>query len=254
VGVNSGRAPCVEGIGSAMTDTTPPVDLPESERPEPDLPELVESESLGADAPAADPPLKARVLLPFFVPLFAILIVAVLVLDISRLFLAGTEDSALVLGIVITLSILLGASLLAAAPRLKTASLGVILSVIFFVVSIASLVSLGPSLDTGEAGTAGFQYATGTPTSSVSVEALPSIKFNATAFTAKAGVVQFNYSGATGHTLAIQDPKFVGFLLTTDAGGKKTGKAKMTPGSYTLYCTVDSHEAQGMKATLTVSP
>jgi plastocyanin len=122
------------------------------------------------------------------------------------------------------------------------------------VVSIASLVSLGPSLDTGEAGTTGFQYATGTPTSSVAVEALPSIKFNATAFAAKAGVVQFNYGGATGHTLAIQDPKFAGFLLTTDAGGRKTGKAKMAPGSYTLYCTVDSHEAQGMKATLTVSP
>ena len=242
-----------------MTDTTPPVDLPESDRPETDLPEsdlpeLVESESLGADAPAEDTPLKARALLPFFVPLIAILIVAFLVLDISRLFLAGTEDSALVIGILITVSILVGASLLAAAPRLKTASIAMILCVTFFVVSIASLISLGPSLDTGESGTAGFQYATGTPTSSVSVEALPSIKFNATAFTAKAGVVQFNYSGATGHTLAIQDPKFAGFLLTTVAGGRKTGKAKMAPGSYTLYCTVDSHEAQGMKATLTVSP
>ena len=95
-----------------MTDTAPPGDLPESE----ELPELVESESLGADAPAADTPLKARALLPFFVPLFAILIVAVLVLDISRVFLAGNEDSALVLGIVITLTILVGASLLAAAP------------------------------------------------------------------------------------------------------------------------------------------
>ena len=236
-------------IGSAMTDTTPPGDLPESEQ----LPELVESESLGADAPAADTPLKARVVLPFFVPLIAIVIVAVLVLDISRLFLAGNEDSALVIGIVITLTILVGASLLAAAPRLKTASLALILSVMFFVVSIASLVSLGSSLDTGEAGTAGFQYSNKTPTSSVDVVAEPSIKFNATAFTAKAGVVQFNYSGATGHTLAIQDPKFVGFLLTTDAGGRKTGKAQMAPGTYTLYCTVDSHEAQGMKATLTVS-
>ena len=207
-------------IGFAMTDTTPPGDLPESEQ----LPELVESESLGADTTAVDTPFKARVLLPFFVPLIAIVIVAVLVLDISRVFLAGDEDSALVLGIVITLTILVGASLLAAAPRLKTASLALILSVMFFVVSMASLVSLGPSLDTGEAGTAGFQYSNGTPTSSVDVVAEPSIKFNATEFTAKAGVVQFNYSGATGHTLAIQDPKFDGFLLTTDAGGRKRAK------------------------------
>jgi plastocyanin len=65
--------------------------------------------------------------------------------------------------------------------------------------------------------------------------------------------VQFNYSGATGHTLLIQDPKFDGFLLTTNAGGRKTGKANIAPGTYTLYCNVDSHEQQGMKATLTVS-
>jgi plastocyanin len=232
-----------------MTDTIPPGDAPEPEQ----LPELTESESLGADAPAVDTPLKARVVLPFLVPLLSIGIVAVLVLDISRVFLAGNEDAALVIGIIITLSILIGASLLAAAPRLTTASLGMILGGMLVFVSLAALVSLGPSLDTGEAGTAGFQYAKGAPTSTVDVVAEPSIKFNATAFTAKAGVVQFNYSGATGHTLAIQNPKFDGFLLTTDAGGRKTGKAEMAPGQYTLYCTVDSHEAQGMKATLTVS-
>ena len=42
--------------------------------------------------------------------------------------------------------------------------------------------------------------------------------------------MQFNYSGATGHTLAIQDPKFDGFLLTTDAGGPKTGKVAADAG------------------------
>jgi plastocyanin len=233
-----------------MTDASPPGDTPEPEQ----VPELVESESLGSEAPAVDTPLKARLLLPFLVPLMAIGIVAVLVLDVSRVFLAGDEDAALVLGIVITLTILVGASVLAAAPRMKTSSLAVIVAGMFFVVSMAGLVSLGPSLDTGEAGTRAFQYANGTPTSTVSVVALPSIKFDATEFSAKAGVVQFDYGGATGHTLAIQDPKFDGFLLTTELGGRKTGKAKMAPGTYTLYCTVDSHEAQGMKATLTVAP
>ena len=68
------------------------------------------------------------------------------------------------------------------------------------------------------------------PRARSTVEALASIKFNATEFTAPAGIVQFNYSGATGHTLAIQDPKFDGFLLTTDAGGPKTGKVELDPG------------------------
>jgi plastocyanin len=232
-----------------MTDTTTLDDTPESE----ELPELVPSESLGADAPAGDTPLKARVLLPLLVPLLSIAIVAVLVLNISRVFLAGDEDAALVMGIVITLAILVGASILAAAPRLKTSSLAVILCGVFLVVSLAGLVSLGPSLNSGEGGAGGYVAPTGAAVGTVAVQAEASIKFNATQYTAPAGIVQINYGGATGHTLAIQDPKFDGFLLTTDAGGPKAGKVNLTPGNYTIYCTVPGHEAQGMKATITVS-
>src|SRR6185437_10024495 len=191
-----------------MTDTTTLEETPDSES---DLPELVPSESLGSDAPAEDTPLKTRVLLPFLVPLLSIAIVAVLVLNISRLFLAGDEDAALVMGIIITLAILGGASLIAAAPRLKTSSLALVLCGLFILVSLAGLISLGPSFDDGEGGAAAGY-----------VQPEPSIKFNATEFTAPAGIVQINYGGATGHTLAIQDPKFNGFLLTTDAGGPKT--------------------------------
>jgi len=232
-----------------MTDTTTLDGTPESE----ELPELQPSESLGADAPAEDTPLKTRLLLPLLVPLLSIAIVAVLVLNISRVFLAGDEDVALAMGIFITLAILVGASILAAAPRLKTSSLAVILGCMFLVVSMAGLVSLGPSLDEGGEGGGGYVAPTGPAKGTVAVQALASIKFNATEFTAPAGIVQFNYGGATGHTLAIQDPKFDGFLLTTNAGGPKTGKVELAPGNYTLYCTVPGHEAQGMKATLTVA-
>jgi plastocyanin len=231
-----------------MTDTTTLDGTSDSEG----LPELVESTTLGSDATASDSPLKTRVLLPFLVPLLSIVIVAVLVLNISRVFLAGSEDAALVMGIVITLAILVGASIIAAAPRLRTSSLAMILGGVLILVSGAGLVSLGPSISEGGEAT-GFVAPTGPAASSVDVQAEASITFNATAYTAKPGVVQFNYSGATGHTLAIQDPKFDGFLLTTDAGGPKVGKAELTPGQYTLYCTVPGHEAQGMKATLTVA-
>jgi plastocyanin len=233
-----------------MSETTTRDDTTESEA----LPELlVESEFLGADVASKDTPLKARVLLPFLVPLLSIAIVAVLVLNISRVFLAGDADAALMMGIFITVTILVGASIIAAAPRLTTSSLAVILCALLLLVSMAGLVSLGASLDDRERATSGFQYATGPATSHIDVVAEPSIRFNATEYTADSGVVQFNYRGATNHTLAIQDPEFDGFLLETNAGGRKSGKVKLAPGKYTLYCTVDSHEAQGMKATLTVS-
>src|SRR5947207_13422428 len=106
-----------------MTDTTTLDETADSEN----LPELVESESLGADGTASDSPLKTRFLLPLLVPLFSIAIVAVLVLNISRVFLAGDKDAALAIGITITLAILIGASIIAAAPRLRTSSLAMIL-------------------------------------------------------------------------------------------------------------------------------
>ncbi len=235
-----------------MSDTTTL-----DEAPGDDLPELVESEYLGADTPAEDTPLKTRVLLPFLIPLLSIAIVAVLVLNISRVFLADNKNTALVLAIGITLAILIGAAAIAAAPRLKTSSLAVILGLVLVGVSLAGLASLGHSLDDGEGGAAGFQYATGPAASTVSVTAGPGLTFDGVAFKgnydAKPGVVQIDYGGAAGHTLAIQDPKFDGFLLESSPGGKKSGKVQLGAGTYTIYCTVPGHEAAGMKATLTVS-
>jgi plastocyanin len=195
------------------------------------------------------------VLLPFLVPLLSIAIVAVLVLNISRVFLAGDKDAALAMGIVLTLAILIGASLIAAAPRLRSTSLAMILGGVLVVVIGAGLVSLGPSLNEGEEGAGNPNVnPPGAVKGTVDVEALSTLKFNSDAYTAPAGKVAFNYSGATGHTLAIQDTAFDGFLLTTDAGGPKKGSVLLKAGQkYTLYCTVPGHEAAGMKATLTVS-
>jgi Copper binding proteins, plastocyanin/azurin family len=236
-----------------MTDTTTLDETTDSD----ELPGLVESVAFGADGTAPESPLKTRFLLPLLVPLFSIVIVAVLVLNISRVFLAGNKDAALVVGIVITLSILVGASLIAAAPRLRTSSLVMILAGVLVLVSGAGLVSLGPSLNDSGGGTTGFQYATGKPAGTVSVLAGPGLTFNGAAstgkYTAPSGVVQIDYGGDSGHTLAIQDPKFDGFLLSSSPGGRKSGKVQLNPGTYTIYCTVPGHEAAGMKATLTVS-
>lgn len=232
-----------------MSDTTTLDDTAGEE-----LPELVESDYLGAGGTAEDTPLKTRVLLPFLVPLLSIAIVAVLVLNISRVFLAGDEDAALAMGIILTLAILVGASLIAAAPRLRTASLAMILGAVFILVSGAGLVSLGPSLDDGEGGAANPNVnPPGAVKGTVDVEALASIKFDSDSYTAPVGKVAFDYTGATGHTLAIQDPKFDGFELTTDAGGPSKGSVLLAAGTYTIYCTVPGHEAQGMHAKLTVS-
>jgi plastocyanin len=211
------------------------------------LAELVESDHVGADGTAPHAPLRSRFLLPVLLPLLSIAVVAVLVLDISRVFLAGDEDTALVMGIALTVAIMVGATLIAAAPRLRSTTVAMILGGMVLVVSAGGLVSLGPSLDEGTAATPELGPAKAT----VAVVAGPGLKFDAAEYRAPAGVVRFDYSGDGGHTLAIDDPRFADFELRT-SGGPSSGKVDLPPGKYTLYCTVTGHAAT-MHATLTVT-
>lgn len=238
-----------------MTDTTTVDEKPQDEQ----LPELHESASLGSEGrhPAHEP-LKDRLLLPFLLPALSMLAVALLAINVSRILLAGDADSALVVGIVLMVAILIGAAALSAMPRAKTSSIVVTCGVGFFVVLMAGLIALGPSLDDGEGGeTAGYVQPTGPAQATLDVIAGPGLTFDGVAFDknydATPGIVQINYTGATGHTLAIQDPKFSGFELGTDAGTKKSGKVELAAGKYTIYCTVPGHEAAGMKGTITVA-
>jgi hypothetical protein len=128
-----------------------------------------------------------------------------------------------------------------------------ILGGVFLLVSAAGLVSLGPSLDDGSAAT-GYQPPPGAATATVSVRVVPGrLAFTAKAYTAPSGIVKIDYSGPSGHTLAIQDPRFDGFELSTSSGGQRSGKVDLPPGMYTLYCTITGHAPAGMTATLTVT-
>jgi plastocyanin len=216
------------------------------------LPGPVESDVLGADGTGAQAPLRSRFLLPVLTPFLSIAVVAVLVLDISRVFLAGDADAAFVTGIALTAAIMSGATLIAAAPRLRSSTIAVILAGVFLLVSGAGLVSLGPSIDEGRAAT-GYQQPSGPAKATVPVVAEASISFDAKAYRAPAGVVRFELSGVYGHELAIQDPKFDGFLLGSSPGNAHSGKVELAPGTYTLYCPIGDHAALGMKATLIVT-
>jgi plastocyanin len=217
------------------------------------LPELVETDVLGAGGAALQTPLRSRLLVPVLLPLVSVAVVAVLVLDISRVFLAGDRDSAFVMGIALTAAIMLGATLIAAVPRLQSATVAVILGGVFLLVSLAGLVSLGPSLDEGGATTTAYRVPAGAAKATVDVRVTPNaLAFEATSYTAPAGIVRIDYSGYPGHTLAIRDARFDGFLLSTSAA-PHSGKVDLAPGRYVLYCTIPGHAAAGMTALLTVT-
>jgi hypothetical protein len=205
---------------------------------------------------APEGPIKDRLLLPFLLPWLCIVAVALYALNISRIFLAGDSTAALVIGTLITVLILAGATIISASPRLRTSTLAMIMGFVLVIVVSGGLLSLGPSLshDEGEAA-AGYVEPEGPPTATLETVAGPGTTFSGvpfdTVYTTTAGIVEINFTGQTGHTLLFTDPELNGFELETPTNEK--GKVELAPGSYTIYCDVTGHRAQGMQATIDVT-
>src|SRR4051812_46558181 len=98
----------------------------------------------------------------------------------------------------------------------------------------------------------------GGASSSLSLAADPSqIAYDSTSLSAKAGNVTIDFNNpnsALGHDVCVQDPNGKKLGCSQVVTGSKTSLdlKNLKAGSYTFYCSVDSHEAAGMKGTLTV--
>ena len=98
----------------------------------------------------------------------------------------------------------------------------------------------------------------GGASSSVSLAADSSqIAYDTTSLSAKAGNVTIDFNNpnsALGHDVCVQDPngKKLGCSQVVTGGKTTLDLSNLKSGSYTFYCSVDSHEAAGMKGTLTV--
>jgi plastocyanin len=118
------------------------------------------------------------------------------------------------------------------------------------------LTTLGPSEDkhAGEEAT-GYVPPTGDAVATVTVDALPSLTFQADNFDTQAGINEIVYVlGGGVHTLVFEEPELNGFKLAVDADkAEDRGKVDLEAGSYTIFCDIPGHRAAGMEATITVS-
>jgi plastocyanin len=233
----------------ATTLEAEPSTADEAATPDGDTPEAPE-----ALAARPDPLREARwtrLILPLALPLGAAVMIAVFVLNVSRVLLAAGSNGAVVMGTALIVVILGGGAAISAAPRLRTSSLVMLVSGGFIVIISAGLVAAPASVEkSATTASNGPVNPAGPAKATLEVHALPTLKFNATQYTVPAGIVSIHYiSDGGSHTLAIDDPKYTSFLLQVPPAAN--GKVLLKPGTYTIYCTIAGHRAAGMHATLT---
>jgi plastocyanin len=94
--------------------------------------------------------------------------------------------------------------------------------------------------------------------STVKLSADPSqIAYATTSLSAKAGNVTIDFDNpnqAIPHDVCVDDPsgKELGCSDVVNGGSSTLDLSNLKAGKYTFFCSVDSHEAAGMKGTLTV--
>lgn len=211
---------------------------------------------------------KERFLLPFAVPVIAALVVALLGISFSRIFLAGaggghgeeavehaTKSSAPVMwASIVTLIVLIGAALIS-LMKMRATSFRLIVAGVILAVVVAGTVLYSA----GEEGDVGLLFgqptpeeqAAADPNNIVSVDALPTLTFQATAFNAAAGVVRIDYIGKGGtHQLRFKDPRLSWFDIAVTDTSIGTANVTLEAGEYVIFCPIPGHEK--MTATLTV--
>jgi plastocyanin len=80
------------------------------------------------------------------------------------------------------------------------------------------------------------------------------LKFLAASASATAGKVTLRMKNASSvpHDIAVRGAGVSQVGQVVSGGGTSTVSTSLKPGTYTFYCSVDGHEAAGMKGTLTV--
>jgi plastocyanin len=190
-----------------------------------------------------------RYLLPLVTPIVVVLAIVIFVLNLSRVFLSAHGHIPVVAGSIITVVILVGATLISNARHMRSHS-AILMTCGFVLIAIsAGWLVLGHSEVKQEGGTAVAKD--GPCIGTLDFTALPSLKFTPASVEAKTGIycITLTDQAAQHHTLDFDDPAtlFLG-LEVTQAGQKVTARAFFgTAGDFTYYCAITGHRAAGME-------
>ena len=203
---------------------------------------------------------KDRVLIPLAIPLGALAIIAVVVLNISRVLLALEERSGphtvVALAVIIASAVLFGCTYIASKGEERSGGSMALLSVAGLVLVLAGFTGF-------EAIAEDQKIEKDKEKAAAATEAKPD--FVVTAFDlgfkpkefgpiapGKVTVQEVN-DGATAHTFVIEGATGGKKLSVPAHGAKDMSSYDLKAGSYTFFCDIPGHRQAGMQGTLTVT-
>jgi plastocyanin len=203
-------------------------------------------------------PLVERFLVPLVLPVAVVVGLVAYVLNISRIFLSGHGHIPVIVGTIITVLILLGATLLSAgSDRMRSPAATLVGAAFILSIMSAGWLVVGSSQpkETGPTTLADTLKVKQPP---LAVTAAPGgrLAFAPNQLTATTGLAKIDVLVAgAGHTFTMQDATTLFKQLDLNAAGDKVSGVAFfeKPGSYTFFCAVPGHEAAGMKGTITVT-
>jgi plastocyanin len=195
--------------------------------------------------------LKDRVLIPLAVPLLALAVIVVVVLNFSRILLALEGDVATFVAIVTASAVLFGCAWFSARGEARSATnIGVLAVAGMFLVfsGLAGMAKINEEKTEAAAAAGGDQ---GPPDLTITAFDLG---FREKQATAAAGDIKIAYvnDGSLLHTLLFDNVG--GFKEQVNAkGDKDQDTVKLEPGTYVYFCDIAGHRVAGMEGTLTVT-
>jgi plastocyanin len=182
---------------------------------------------------------------------------AVYVLNLSRVFLSAHGHTAVVVGSVITVVILLGATVLSNSSRLRSSTIALMTAGFLLVVFSSGWLVLGHSQLKNTGG--GVLALVGPSQGSVTIVAQPGaqLAFGPASLSMTTGLwtIALKDGAAATHTLDFDQSTTLWAGLTVTAQGQ-TMKSRIffpTAGDYTYYCAIPGHRAAGMQGVIHVT-
>src|SRR5213592_3476809 len=191
---------------------------------------------------------RDRVVLPILLPIVMLLVIAAALFGFSRILLSLTKDAATAIALIVALSILVVAAVVASRSVVRASSLASMLG------AIAGVAMLAGGIALIAVGAGGEEGGGGGPTVTISLTA-KGIAFDKTTLSVPAGkpfAIAFdNQDAGIQHDVQIFDNEsFTGTPLLN--GEIVTGPAKVTyeapaldPGTYYFHCSVHPTQMQG---------